>query len=220
MKLQTFKAEIKLRQKSMFAVQHLLAAARFSRQCGHVQKEHTGEALGSFYDEQIACTSASVMLCVASLESNINEYLENVSSLFSGLTAKQGDRFVELISTLSILEKYDRVLAIRGLEPFQKGERPYQDVSALISLRNEFVHFHPEYHDEQSRHQRLGKKLDNRFDLSPFISKETGVLFPQRIVSHGCTKWAVEESLKFMKIFEQRLGVSSKFERYLEKLKG
>lgn len=65
MELESVKASIQLRQKSAFAVQHLMAAARFSRQCGEVQREHIGKSLGSFYDEQIACTSAAVMRCVA-----------------------------------------------------------------------------------------------------------------------------------------------------------
>jgi len=36
---------IKLRQKSAFVVQHLMAAARFSRQCGDVQSRNIGVTL-------------------------------------------------------------------------------------------------------------------------------------------------------------------------------
>lgn len=59
-------AEIKLRQKSAFAVQHLMAAARFARMCGRVELEHAGEPLGNFYNEEIALVSAAVLLAVAS----------------------------------------------------------------------------------------------------------------------------------------------------------
>ena len=208
-----------LRTKSNFAVQHLMAAARFSLQCGEIQKEHAGEPLGNFYNDQIACTSATVMLCVASLESNINEYLTDPETLFPKLTKDQAVQFVELLGGQSILEKYDRTLAIKECDSFSKGERPYQDIDALISLRNEFVHFHPEWHDEQIRHEKLGNILKYKFKLSPFITEETGVMFPQRIVSHGCTIWAVTSTLEFSKQFELRIGIPGKFEKHLSKIK-
>jgi hypothetical protein len=206
--------EIKLRQKSAFAVQHLMAAARFSRQCGQVQAENEGKPLGLFFDEQIACVSAAVMLSVASLESNINEYLSEEDKLFPELNQGARQEFSLLISSLAILEKYQKVLSVKGLERFDKGQKPYQDVDILISLRNELVHFHPEWHDEQERHKKLGHKLAYRFELSPFISEESGVLFPQRFVSHGCSKWAVYSSLEFMDAFAEKLGVESKFKSH------
>ena len=213
------KTSIHLRQKSAFAVQHLMAAARFSRQCGEVQREHIGKPLGSFYDEQIACTSAAVMLCVASLESNINEYLTDTARIFPDLTDKQAAEIVDLIEGLSILDKYNKTLIIRGSEPFSKGNPPYQDIFALIILRNEFVHFHPEWHDEQARHERLGNILNYKFELSPFITEKAGVMFPQRIVSHGCTKWAVESTLEFVTEFEKKIGFGNKFEKFSSLIK-
>lgn len=218
MELEPVKANIILRQRSAFAVQHLMAAARFSYRCGEVEKEHISEPLGSFYDEQIACTSATVMLCVASLESNINEYLIDTDKLFPELKNHQAIEFVELIEGLSILEKYNRTLSIKGCEAFSKGTRPYQDIDALIRLRNEFVHFHPEWHDEQARHERLGNMLKYKFELSPFITEETGVMFPQRVVSHGCTKWAVNNTLQFCKQFDEKLGFSSKFDKFISRI--
>jgi len=209
---------IRLRQRSNFAVQHLIAAAGFSRQCGRIQQENAGKVLGDFYTEQIACVSATVMLSVASLESNINEYLENPEVLFSSVSNQQANEHVQLISNLSILDKYDRTLAFRECAPFIKGERPYQDVDVLISLRNELVHFHPEWHDAQDRHEKLGNKLRYKFELSPFITEETGVMFPHRIVSHGCTAWAVTRSLEFMEVFTEKMGMESKFAKFRSKL--
>lgn len=194
-----------------------MAAARFSYRCGEIQREYEGKLLGSFFDEQIACTSATVMLCVASLESNINEYLIDPDKLFPDLKKYQATEFVELIDGLSILEKYNKTLSIKGCEPFLKGARPYQDIDALISLRNELVHFHPEWHDEQARHEQLGKLLKYKFELSPFI-QESGVIFPQRIVSHGCTKWAVNSSLQFVNQFDEKIGFPSKFDKFITRI--
>jgi hypothetical protein len=65
-------------QRSAFAVQHLMAAARFSRQCGAIQAGNIGKPVGPFLSEQIGYVSATIMLAVASMESNMNEYLVSV----------------------------------------------------------------------------------------------------------------------------------------------
>jgi hypothetical protein len=205
---------IKLRQKSAFAVQHLIAAARLSRQCGEIQSQNIGATLGSFFDEQIACVSATVMLCVAALESNINEYLSEPNQIFAELPEHARRHVAELCAELSILEKYQRVLSLKGCAQFDRGARPYQDIDALIAVRNELVHFHPEWHDEQERHRKLGDKLRYKFEMSPFIAEGTGVDFPQRFVSHGCTRWAVEYTLQFMEEFDQKAGLPSKFRKF------
>lgn len=213
-------SSVTLRQKSAFAIQHLRAAANFSRQCGVIQVENSGKPLGPFYDGQIACVSATVMLCVASLESNINEYLSTPDVLFSDCSSDIQREMSDLIGRLSIIDKYQKVLCAKGIEPFDKGSLPLQDIEILITLRNEFVHFHPEWHDEQQRHERLGRKLVGKFGLSPFIPADQGVVFPQRIVSHGCTTWAVERSLDFMTQFDFKVGLEDKFAKFREKLVG
>jgi len=213
-------SNITLRQKSAFSVQHLMAAARFSRQCGEAQKINSGKPLGVFYDEQISCVSAVVMLSVASIESNINEYLSEPEAIFPELSPSIQIEICSLIGSLSIIEKYQRVLSIRNINIFGSGLQPLQDVEALIALRNELVHFHPEWHDEQERHKRLGMKLRGKFELSPFMSESTAVLFPQRIVSHGCTKWAVQKSIEFMSEFSKKMGLNNKLECHMRSLSG
>lgn len=211
---------VTLRQRSAFAIQHLMAAARFSRQCGKIQTENAGKSLGPFYDEQIACVSATIMLSVASLESNINEHLADADTLLHEIPKHAREQFCASLSNAPILEKYERLLAAKELESFIRGESPYQDVDILIAIRNELVHFHPEWHDEQKRHQKLGDRLRYRFELNPFISEATGVLFPQRFVSHGCTKWAVKSALAFMTQFANKIGVESRFSGHLEQMCG
>lgn len=208
----------RLRQRSGFAVQHLMAAARFSRQCGEIQLANEGKQLGPFFDELISCVSATVMLSVASLESNINEHLSDSERLFAELPDGGREQLCALMGDLPILHKYQRTLAAKGLEAFDRGGRPYQDIDILVAIRNELVHFHPEWHDEQDRHEKLGKRLLYRFPLNPFISESSGVVFPQRFIGHGCTKWAVESALSFMTIFAEKIGQPNRFEKHAERL--
>jgi hypothetical protein len=210
---------VSITQLSQFAVQHLMAAANFSRQCGEIEQEHLGQELGNFYNEQIACTSATILLCVAALESNINEYLFDASRLFPQFDAEQSKVMVELLERLPILDKYEKVLYLKKCDPFNKGEILSQNVSLIIRLRNELVHFHPEWHHEQEEHKKLGSQLSGKFELSPFIQESGSVIFPQRIVGHGCTKWAVNSTLEFMTAFDSKIGFQGKFERFLERMK-
>jgi hypothetical protein len=89
--------EFTMRQKSAFAVQHMMAAARFSRMCGDIEITHRGEPLGDFYDEQVSCVSATVLLATASLESNINEYFSEPSTHFSEIDQKLLSEFISSI---------------------------------------------------------------------------------------------------------------------------
>ena len=209
----------RLRQRSGFAVQHLMAAAIFSRQCGEIEFANKEKQFGPFFNELISCVSATVMLSVASLESNINEYLSDSEKLFAGIPDGGREQLCELMGDLSISQKYERTLAAKGVEPFDRGGSPYQDVDILIAIRNELVHFHPEWHDEQDRHEKLGRRLMYRFPLSPFIPESSGVVFPQRFVGHGCTKWAVESALSFMTIFSEKIGQPNRFRKHAEHLR-
>jgi hypothetical protein len=42
---------------------------------------------------------------------------------------------------VSILAKYDLVLALNGCDVFDHGTNPYQDADALIQLRNAIMHY-------------------------------------------------------------------------------
>ena len=203
-----------LTQRSAMAVQHLLAASRLSRQCREIQDANRGLPLGSFFDDQIACVSSTVMLSVASLEANINEHIEDADKLFPELSVGARREFCNLLSQLPILEKYERILAIKELTSFDRGASPYQDVDLLIAIRNELVHFHPEWHDRQNRHAKLGRRILYRFELSPFIVDESAVIFPNRFIGYGCTKWAVESALAFMEQFASLAQLSNRFESF------
>lgn len=207
-----------LTQRSAQAVQHLMAASRSSRQCREIQDANRGLPFGPFFDDQIACVSSTVMLSVASIEANINEHIEDADILFPELSAGARRTFCDLVSQLPILEKYECVLAIKELPSFDRGASPYQDVDLLIAIRNELVHFHPEWHDRQNRHAKLGKRILYRFELSPFIADESAVIFPLRYIGHGCTKWAVDSALAFMEQFATLVRLPSRFESFRSRL--
>lgn len=208
---------ITLRQKSAFAVQHLMAAARFSRMCGDVEVSHKGQPLGSFFDEQIAYVSSTVLLSVASIESNINEYFSDPKKYFPEVALELLNEVLNLVESKNILEKYQMALVLKGYKRFPLGESPFQEVDALIKLRNALVHFKPEWHDEQELHKKIESRLKGRFEINPFIG-QNGVFFPQQCMSYGCTKWAVKTALLFMENFSKRAGLPNRFVKFADRL--
>ena len=100
------KISLRLRQRSAFAVQHMMAAARLSRMCGEIEIANKEQPLGEFFDGQIGAVSATVMLATASLESNINEYLCEPEQVFPNLLEDSPHTLVQLLEQKSILEKY------------------------------------------------------------------------------------------------------------------
>lgn len=217
LKCEPIKAEIKLRQKSAFAVQHMMAAARFSRMCGEIEIANQNRPLGEFFDQQIACVSATVMLTIASLESNINEYLSEPDTALPSLPGKSSHSVLALTENKPILDKYQHILSFRGKEEYPTGHSPYQDVDALVKLRNALVHFKPEWHDEQELHRKIESRLKGRFEVNPAIGGN-GVFFPQQCMSYGCTKWAVNTAIEFMRDFSSRADLPFRFEKFIERI--
>jgi hypothetical protein len=194
-----------------------MAATRFSRMCGNIEITNAGRSLGNFFNEQIACVSATVMLAAASLESNINEYFSEIETSFPELSKNLRDDAFELIENKSILEKYQYALSFKGKAKFPIGEQPYQDASALVRLRNALVHFKPEWHDEQEEHKKLEKQLVGKFSINPFIG-ENGVFFPQKCMSYGCTRSAVTSALRFMEKFSELSDLPFRFGKFLDRI--
>ncbi len=66
-------ASLTARTRVNFAVQHMLAAARFARRTGELEAAHAGEQFGDFFNEIMHFASATILFSAAALEANINE---------------------------------------------------------------------------------------------------------------------------------------------------
>jgi hypothetical protein len=199
-----------MRSRMGFAIQHLLAAARFARRCGEIEKENRGKPIDYFFDEILHCCTASLFFSVASLEANINELFFDSEQHFSHQTPDLIAELWSLVEEKPILDKYQAVLVLKGVAKFEKGTAPYQDVDSLIKARNALVHFKPEWDDDQETLRKVGARLSGKFNLSPFHN-DSAPLFPHRCVTHGCAKWAVQASLEFMEAFHDSASVPHKF---------
>src|SRR6266536_1558077 len=112
--------------RTNFAVQHMLAAARFSRRVADI------EDFGEFWEEILHQSSACVFTAAASLESYANELFFERQTAFPGFASELLDKLWETFEQKPTLEKFEFALLLRGKPQFVKGARPYQDVAAVI----------------------------------------------------------------------------------------
>lgn len=196
--------------RANFAVQHLLAAARFARICYRIEQDNIGNPLGPFFDEIMSFVSAGVLSSVASMEANINEQLADHPQFMATLKNRGFEQLWNKADAGCMLEKYQFALDLFGHSKIPRGEPLFQNAAALVDMRNRLVHFRPEWNDDSGKHKKVGELLANRFQRSPFVSVNAP-LFPIGCMCHACLKWAIETSLGFMKEFSERMGLPFKF---------
>ena len=100
--------------------------------------------------------------------------------------------------------------------PLESDHSLYQDAELLIALRNGLVHGRPEWHTPGQPFddvEKLGERLNEKqFSPSPFILAEGNAYFPDKCLSYGCAKWAVESSISFADGFYSRIGLIPKYD--------
>lgn len=212
--------DVKLRQRYNFAVQHLFAVARFARHCHRVERANEDQTFGPFFDEILSYAPASVLSSVAALEANINE---SFSDLQDGITKNDHidlgalQESWEEIEALRILEKYDRYLQLTVHGSLDTSIKEYQFVKILIDVRNALVHFKPEWHAETKLHDKIGRRLRGKFELSPFVD-ENAPIFPMRCMTHGLAEWSVKSVLNFNNWFASTASIPDRFSKFHDRL--
>ena len=191
-----------------FALQHLKAAITFSNHVVGLETKHINEPFGAFFEDIRSYASACYLSSVASLEALINEFfIAHEGKLRSQLCdfervfwGKKG------IVHKPTLIKYQHALLTLSLPQIDPDCTEYQDVRALIGLRNSLVHYKPIWDLDRKDRIDLIEILNSRFSLSPFL-EESADFISMRCMTAGCTKWAISSTLTFMREFHQRANL-------------
>jgi hypothetical protein len=202
---------------------HIKAAAFFAGQSAQLERDHGhDDALCSEILTQHRAYVTGCLFSVASfLEAQINEIFTDAAEDKRDKIHKLGDRiylFAEMwklgiprTASYSILEKYEIALALAEKEPLDHHAVVYQDVKLLIRLRNALIHFEPTSSTSTAESsQKLERKFKGKFLLNPLTGRKTP-FFPERCLGHGCAKWAVESSVKFVDHCLSRLEIEPVF---------
>lgn len=190
------------------AVQHMLAAARFSREVGNLELQHKGQELGAFWDSILHFAIACILTTVASLEAYANELFSDRNTLFPAPELMHN--LWETYEQKPILEKFEFALLLLRKPSMDRGAGSYQDIKALIDLRNALTHFKPEWMNEADEHAKISARLFSKIEGSPFFPASE-ILFPRRWAGHSCTLWAVSNAIAFVKDFERLAGLPAKY---------
>ena len=199
------------------SVPHLLSAASFSRRLGKLEAEHSGKEFGEFWNDIFAHGTATVFASIAGLEAYANELFIDHEKVFPELKSEVMAKLWELYEQKPPLEKYEFALLLKDGQKFDRGAKPYQDVAALVKLRNGLTHFKPEWFSEQEEHAKLSAFLRNRAQLSPFFPSSEP-LFPRGWASHATTVWAVQSVFEFIVEFERRAGIDARMGNFAGRL--
>ncbi|WP_016950078.1 hypothetical protein [Anabaena sp. PCC 7108] len=123
-----------------------------------------------------------------------------------------------LIENKRTLEKFQMVLSIAEKDALEQDSSPYQDINELIKIRNVLMHYKPQMIVRSSSIESIPitKKFNglnfhalesaNKFIQNPLL-EGGNAYFPDRCLGHGCAQWAADSSLKFVKLFYNKLGV-------------
>ncbi|GAG83871.1 unnamed protein product, partial [marine sediment metagenome] len=180
---------------------------------------------------------ASIFTTIAFLEANINEILRDSYDTMKG-RLKDGSKYIpeQLINKLSqfyklprrerhgtpLLKKYQKALTLAEKEIFDEEKNLYQNVDSLRQLRNNLVHYEPEWSKVQLAEDYiplsdLAIELYSKFELNP-LTPASSPFFPHRCLSYGCCKWGIESSIAFTDEFCKRTEIKSKYNNIRSKL--
>jgi len=217
----------KISYRTYYSLQHLLSAVLFARKAYALEENRSGD-LATLRIDHRAYVTGSIITAVAFLEATINELfadagdesvnrMKQLTPSLRALMAQMWSLKVPRTASYAISEKYQIALTLAGAPPFLSRQQPLQDVSILVELRNELIHYEPVWRDErvpddanEANSDRLGRKLRSilRNELNPF-AEGWMPYFPDHCLGYGCAKWSVEASTRFVDEFFQRIRMSS-----------
>lgn len=180
---------------------------------------------------------SAILSSVAFLESTINElhadaaddaYLfpdEEHEILLRTIAARWKNE--KNFDRAPLVTKYQKILSLAGLPPFDPGDRAFDNVRDLIAIRNHLLHYRREWVEvrasgplrgtTESAAGRFARSLKRRFATNPF-AQENLPFFPEQCLGHGCAEWAVVNSLIFTDAFFRRLDLPPPYDGVREEL--
>lgn len=212
------RVNVKVQLLRRLSTHHLLGAARFSRMCYEIEQENHDKPIGKFQEEITQLVIGTVTLSVACLESYINELLFEGEKKFTDVRPEIIQSYLSLLEDKRLLEKFEYALILYNAPRFERGHCIYQNIDAVIGLRNGFIHFRPELHDEAPKHKSISAKLNKKFKPSRFKSEDEEI-FPMGCMTHGCSEWAVKSVIGFIDEFEKLTGKNKSLDNIRDQLR-
>jgi len=211
---------VRLSKRTYFSAHHIQAAALFARHAQAIEAERAGTT--AFSADHRGYVLAAIFSSVAFLEATINElfadaynrHLQRLNGLDHYTITLMADMWkhgIPRTARYPVLDKYAIALSLARKEPMEKGAVPWQPTALLIQLRNALIHYEPEWlptnvNNAEDEVHKLAKALRGRFTPNP-LTGAGNPYYPDKVLGHGCTEWAVRTSTEFVDEFARRLGI-------------
>lgn len=205
-----------------YSIQHLQTAGYFVRRAERLERRLATKSHDVSLDSLIAGYAASALFTtVAFLEALVNEIFADAAQPNRGNLAAMDKKVLPLLAGIgesdfvqksSVLTKFDILLRAAQKEPIPRGKNPYQDLDTAIRLRNELVHYKPEFFDDGDHHMarrrnfresKLLQQIQGRFKPRPGGRS----LASDGWISAGCASWAMKSAISFTDEVFLRLDV-------------
>lgn len=229
------KESISITSRTYFSIQHIQSAALFARHAYSIEENYSGVFSGELFSQHRAYVTGSILSSVFFLEASINELFADTVETNSEIAKKLNPAIIQLMAAMwklevprtanfKILQKYQIALALAQKEIFDIKAFPYQDVNLLVKLRNDLVHYEPEWVKlpssddfESDDIHRYEKMLRGKFSVNP-LTGQGNPFYPDKCLGYGCAAWAVNSSIKFTDDFFSRLGLLSFYDHVRNRL--
>lgn len=209
-----------IKRRTYLSTRHIYAAAMSTRESELIEKNYDGNFTEEIYFRDIAFVLNAITSSVSFLEATVNEFLTDTVEHDTGELVGELDTKIkgnlallwkkDILRLTGTLDKYNLILSFANKKPFEKGSTTYQKVDDLIKLRNALVHYKPEWvGDEPHKFEQRLKKY--QFDINVIMKSPGNAFFPQQCLGHGCAKWALQSSIKFVEEFYNKLGYKYPF---------
>lgn len=196
------------------ALHHLLAGCKDAARMKEIETGNAGKEFGAFWEDILHCGLGVATHSVSALEAYANELLLPESTRAWQVKGRAAEAIISLLDRQPILDKFDMAMALSADLQMKRGAKPCQDAASLIAIRNEIVHFRPEWFGEKGRHSKLSATLAKRFSLSPFLPDEPPL--PRAWASASFGMWAVRSTVAFIEwYYEQLPAAKSPIEKFI-----
>jgi hypothetical protein len=209
---------ITVAMRAYYSRYHLHAAGHFAELAVNIEAGHRGEPV--FDITHRAYVTSAVLCAVGFLEASINELYQDAADKLEGyiqpLSPKAKTDLAKLWSKaqgrdMSILDKFQKALALAGEREFPKGRQPYQDAALVICLRNELVHYRPKTLSAASV-PKLQARLRKKFPPNGLMASAANPWFPDKCLGAGCALWATKAVKDFADAFFSKLSITPNYQ--------
>lgn len=189
------------------SINHLFAAAKFSRHVGEIERENVAKEFGDWFDDIIFYSMACAMNATSALEAYANERFADGVASFPNIQPEVIEKFWELSERKSALEKFDLILTLRQEPPINHEDKIHRNAKVLVRLRNALVHFKPEWSNEKKKHFELSETLTQT--MGSASRHAFAKMFPYKWMVHANTQWCVHTVIEFLTHFEKQAKLES-----------